>query len=199
MKAEAASHRAASHAQKNHSMSVVVSGGVPGLFTPRNTPLDSGSLCVRLFTMTPPRRHMHSYFRGFHFCLQKAHVCWVSVCFRTPWLLLGHPGSLKYAYDLKCMRMQTRAYIYVLHPSRKTLLSYTNSPSEFKSCVLTTTLSFKFPTRLLGAFRKAKPSNIFHYNSWSIGRIEIDIGVTVSVVQAEERRTTPGKDTSYLP
>ena len=30
-----------------------------------------------------------------------------SVCFRTPRHLIGHPGSLKSAHDLKCMRTQT--------------------------------------------------------------------------------------------
>ena len=41
------------------------------------------------------------------FCLQKSHACWVSACFRTPRLSLGHPGSFKSAHDLKCMRTQT--------------------------------------------------------------------------------------------
>ena len=35
------------------------------------------------------------------------HVSAVSVCFRTPRLSLGHPGSFKSAHDLKCMRTQT--------------------------------------------------------------------------------------------
>ena len=30
-----------------------------------------------------------------------------SVCFWTPRLSLGHPGSFKSAHDLKCMRTQT--------------------------------------------------------------------------------------------
>ena len=33
--------------------------------------------------------------------------CWVSACFRTPRLSLGHPGSLTSVHDLKCMRTQT--------------------------------------------------------------------------------------------
>ena len=41
------------------------------------------------------------------FCLQKSHECWVSACFRTPRLSLGHPGSFKSAHVLKCMRTQT--------------------------------------------------------------------------------------------
>ena len=41
------------------------------------------------------------------FCLQKSHACWVSACFRTPRLSLGHPGSFKSAHVLKCMRTQT--------------------------------------------------------------------------------------------
>ena len=80
---------------------------VPGLLTPRNTLLEGGSLRVHLFSITPPHGQTHSDFRGFNFCLQKAHVCWVSVCFRTPRLLLGHPGSFKSAHGLKCMRTQT--------------------------------------------------------------------------------------------
>ena len=39
-------------------------------------------------------------------------LCWVyvsaiSVCFWTPILLLGHPGSFRSTHDLKCMRKQT--------------------------------------------------------------------------------------------
>ena len=30
-----------------------------------------------------------------------------SVCFWTPWLSLGHPGSFTSVHDLKCMRTQT--------------------------------------------------------------------------------------------
>ena len=41
------------------------------------------------------------------FCLQKSHACWVSACFRTPRLSLGHPGSLTSVHVLKCMRTQT--------------------------------------------------------------------------------------------
>ena len=36
------------------------------------------------------------------FCLQKSHACWVSACFWTPRLSLGHPGSLTSVQDLKC-------------------------------------------------------------------------------------------------
>ena len=39
--------------------------------------------------------------------LRWVHVSAVSVCFRTPRLSLGHPGSFKSAHDLKCMRTQT--------------------------------------------------------------------------------------------
>ena len=40
-------------------------------------------------------------------CLQKSHKCWISACFRTPRLSLGHPGSFKSAHGLKCMLTQT--------------------------------------------------------------------------------------------
>ena len=59
---------------------------------------------------------MQSDFRGFNFCLQKACVCWVSACFRTPRLSLGHAGSLwfyDFLYDFKCMRMQTAPLFYI--------------------------------------------------------------------------------------
>ena len=45
-----------------------------------------------------------------------------SVCFWTPRLSLGHPGSFKSAHDLKCMRMQTAPL--VLRPSRKTTAGF---------------------------------------------------------------------------
>ena len=45
-----------------------------------------------------------------------------SVCFWTPRLSLGHPGSFKSAHDLKCMRMQTAPL--VLRPSLKTTAGF---------------------------------------------------------------------------
>ena len=39
--------------------------------------------------------------------LRWVYVSAVSVCFRTPRLSLGHPGSFKSAHVLKCMRTQT--------------------------------------------------------------------------------------------
>ena len=39
--------------------------------------------------------------------LRWVYVSAISVCFRTPRLSLGHPGSLTSVHDLKCMRTQT--------------------------------------------------------------------------------------------
>ena len=39
--------------------------------------------------------------------LRWVYVSAISVCFRTPRLSLGHPGSLTSMHDLKCMRTQT--------------------------------------------------------------------------------------------
>ena len=39
--------------------------------------------------------------------LRWVYVSAISVCFRTPRLSLGHPGSFKSAHGLKCMRTQT--------------------------------------------------------------------------------------------
>ena len=41
------------------------------------------------------------------FCLQKSHAWWVSACFQTPRLSIGHQDSFKSAHDLKCMCTQT--------------------------------------------------------------------------------------------
>ena len=38
--------------------------------------------------------------------LRWVYVSAISVCFRTPRLSLGHPGSLTSVHDLKCMRIQ---------------------------------------------------------------------------------------------
>ena len=48
----------------------------------------------------PARRQPHSVFGAL--CMPAP-----SVCFRTPRLSLGHPGSLTSVHDLKCMRTQT--------------------------------------------------------------------------------------------
>ena len=48
----------------------------------------------------PARRQPHSVFGAL--CMPA-----LSVCFRTPRISLGHPGSFKSAHDLKCIRTQT--------------------------------------------------------------------------------------------
>ena len=60
-------------------------------------------------------------FCSFYYCLQEPHRMLVSVCFRTPRLSLGHPGSLKSVHDLKCMRTQTRPRFYVSSERRAPL------------------------------------------------------------------------------
>ena len=45
--------------------------------------------------------------------LRWVYVSAISVCFRTPRLSLGHPGSLTSVHDLKCMRTQTASLFYV--------------------------------------------------------------------------------------
>ena len=40
-------------------------------------------------------------------CLRWVYVSVIYVCFWTPRLLLGHPGSFWSTHDLKCMRTQT--------------------------------------------------------------------------------------------
>ena len=75
---------------------------VPGLNTPRIT------LRMRGLRTAAVRRHVGPAVpTSASFCLQKSIACWVSACFRTPILSLGHPGSFKSAHDLKCMRTQT--------------------------------------------------------------------------------------------
>ena len=62
-------------------------------------------------------------------CLQKSHECWVSACFRTPRLSLGHPGSFKSAHVLKCMRTQTRPRFNVPSEQRG-VTSFSNTQSH---------------------------------------------------------------------
>ena len=54
----------------------------------------------------PARRQPHSVFG--RLCMPAR-----SVCFWTPRLSLGHPGSLTSVHDLKCMRTQTASLFYV--------------------------------------------------------------------------------------
>ena len=67
------------------------------------------------------------------FCLQKSHACWVSACFRTPRLSLGHPGSFKSAHVLKCMRTQT-APLFNVPRGRRGNTSF--SITQIHSCTM---------------------------------------------------------------
>ena len=62
----------------------------PGYWLP-GTPYLRVEVCVCICFQLPRHMGRHTLTsRDFFFCLQKAHVCWVFVCFRTPRFLLGH-------------------------------------------------------------------------------------------------------------
>ena len=71
-------------------------------------------LRVSLFTLWVPTLHTEGLQQSEVSSVQPAslrlrwvYVSAISVCFRTPRLSLGHPGSLTSMHDLKCMRTQT--------------------------------------------------------------------------------------------
>ena len=68
------------------------------------------------------------------FCLQESHEDWVSACFRTPKLSLGHPGSFKSAHGLKCMRTQTGPLFNVPRGRRSTTCDRVVHP--YPSCTM---------------------------------------------------------------
>ena len=87
-----------------------------------------------------------------------------SVCFRTPRLSLGHPGSFKSAHDLKCMRTQTAPLFNVPRGRREeqmtawtrfelitTFWLWARSLIHFATCasggIRTLNLSIKSPVR----------------------------------------------------
>ena len=72
--------------------------------------LKNGSWCVRLFSITLLHGQTHSDFSRFHFCLQKAHLCWRHVCFWTPRLFPFHLSSFKSTCDVKCMCMKNHCF-----------------------------------------------------------------------------------------
>merc|ERR1712115_22840 len=87
------------------------------LGSPHCTLRDSSSLKCRVCSQ------LHSAFVGFFY------VSAISVCFWTPRLLLGHPGSFRSTHDLKCMRTQTGPRFNV--PSeRRGITTFSNTQSH---------------------------------------------------------------------
>ena len=56
-------------------------------FHSQDHPLRVRSLRVHLFSITLPHWQTHSDFRGFNFCLQEAHLCWVSGPLKSVFLI----------------------------------------------------------------------------------------------------------------
>ena len=84
-----------------------------------------GYTYVTVFNCPPEGSHIPS---SGCFCMPAR-----SVCFRTPILSLGHPGSFKSAHDLKCMRTQT-APLFNVPRGRRGNTSF--SITQIHSCTM---------------------------------------------------------------